>query len=173
MFAEPTNQELCVFVWVPNHYTGAVKVRKSDMCGTLKRFCGHDDATIFHNGQPLDSNSTFGDYNINQRDHILIINNADKRCHEINRWMNVNRDSDDFNSMVRSVMNQKNHREVLRRMDNSISKMEVKPRSFRKMIARYTTTMEAAPPPKNLPQHETIILPRPDAISEDPLPVPW
>lgn len=172
MLAEPAEQ-LCLFICVPNQFMRQIKVRKSDPCGTLMRFCGTEDAALFHNGQPLDRNSTFGDYNINQSDSIVIINKVEK-YHEMNRWVNTSRDSEDLNNMISSVMSQKTHRDVLRKMDNFVSKMEVKPQAFRKMVARYREKTESVRPcPVIFSRHETILLPSGTEPSEEPLPVPW
>lgn len=167
MFADRASEEFSVFVFVPNKYTKRITVRKGDACGTLKNIFGHDNTTFLYKGQSLNFDSTFGDYNITNRDSIIALDSGCEST-EISKWMSLSRDADDLNDALRKVMSQSSRGEFLRKMDMSSMRLELKPRAFRRLVTRCMNREESG----KVTEHVTVMAPTPSTIRTEPLPLP-
>lgn len=163
------NDELSVFVCVPNYFTRAVKIRRSDVCGKLQKFF-RQQMDLVYKGQLLDNQSTFASYNINIWEPIVAVRKGQYNREQAN-WLNVTTESEDFTQAIRNVMCPRYRHSILQRVDIASSKMEMNPKIYRKMIAQYQDSK-----PRNEDSTRsapTVISNVGQAIGCDPLPIFW
>lgn len=161
------NDELAVFICVPNYCTRAVKIKKNDPCGKLQTYF-QQQMDLVYNGQLLDNQSTFASYNINLWDPIIAVTKGQSN-EERQNWLNVTTDSEYFNQSIQNVMNTRHRCNVLRRIDISSSRLEMHPKLYRRMVAQYQEANN-----KEVDRAVTpTVIPEVGQMGCDPLPTLW
>jgi hypothetical protein len=118
-------------------------------------------------GQVLDQQWTFDDYNIQDNETLIAINQISGRARQ--RWMRLT-DDDDFQEIMRCATNAKSHIEFLRLHDVHRMRLESRPRTFRRICR---TQIGNAADATECPVGSSVLNERPSELSTGPLPVLW
>lgn len=124
------------------------------------------------NGIALMDTETFGSYGIQEKDIIVSIP-AD--TNDSSKWLTLTRDSESFSDRIASVMDQSTAKEASRLRDFQITRMERKPRTYRRLITNYERAMTESPVTSRSTEKFVTKMPQFTlaAPSVDPLPIIW
>ena len=92
------------------------------------------NVSLIHQGQVLNPSLTVGFYKINDGDCLISVNSQNTK--QINSWKNISLNRADIMSKLsgKNVVNKE--KELVRLKDVSMLKMDLKPRSYRKIVSR-------------------------------------
>jgi hypothetical protein len=134
----------------------------------LRQLTYPDSATFVCNGVHLLDKETFAFYGLRSRDIIVALPcTPDNR--DVPKWIALTHDSDAFSDRIACIINQDVSREAGRLRDFQLTRMERRPRTFRKLVANSGRSS----PPLRSTRETTVIADPPDSPSSDPLPVGW
>jgi hypothetical protein len=160
--------KISLHVYFPGRCVAQVSVVATAQIQELRRLPHSDSVTFVCNGVHLLDNQTFGFYDLRPKDIIVALPcTPDNR--DVPKWIALTHDSDAFGERIACIINQDISREAGRLRDFQLTKMERRPRTFRKLVAN---AGRKSPPPGRILE-TTVIAPQPDSPSRDPLPVGW
>ncbi|OHT11804.1 hypothetical protein TRFO_18585 [Tritrichomonas foetus] len=166
------SKKISLLVYFPGHCIAKVSVSPRATIGDLRKSTKIQLTSVnfVANGQILNENLTFWYYQIHAGDIIVAAPNTTDKS-DISKWLSHTREAESFTDRISSIIDPRTSREAARLRDFQMSRMERKPRCFRKLstsIKNQNQCVTASPglnlviPDRNL-----------EEPSCDPLPVFW
>lgn len=125
-------------------------------------------------GMMLHESIKLSSYGINNLDHIVVVPEEQSKQSSFNKeqkaWINATRDQQDFNDKMFLSTNCSTRIEAARLKDLKMTKLELKRKSFNKMISKIDEESERA---ASLSKFQATKLDKPAFPSCEPLPVFW
>jgi hypothetical protein len=161
--AQPSDV-ICINILVPRAGVRSCLVSLSTAIEALAEQYSISKANWVFNGQVLDPKSTLGLHGIQNNDAVVLVpvNGA------ADRWMRVTREADAFSDTVQFAIGKESRMDFLRIKDLRASRLECRPRAFRKFTANQSQTDTP-----DVIRYATIIGETPSELSCNPLPVCW
>lgn len=124
------------------------------------------------NGDSLSETQTFRSYGIREKDVIVSVPSD---ANDLSKWVTLTRDSESFHDRIASVVDQGTAKEAARLRDFQITRMERKPRTYRKLVMNYEralmeSSVVSTPARKSATNLTEMRL---EAPSVEPLPIIW
>ena len=130
-----------------------------------------------YSGMVITKNITFKSLGVKPGESIVLISSKSKSrsCDdEIQKWVQITQDMEAFNEKMQLILNEDNAREAARLWDVVLSKIERKPRSFRRLclaLSENNKLRDAEENEENESNQLSTDYTIPDYPSTDPLPV--
>ena len=121
-------------VYFPSRFVSKISVSLSTRVGDLRKLMRLGPCELVCQGQVLADSQTLRFYNMKERDTIVVISGVPSE-HEIERWLVVTSDTEAFHDRMQFMVNEKTAREAARMHDVLMTKIERKPRTFRRVCA--------------------------------------
>jgi hypothetical protein len=93
---------------------------------------GLEDCQFIYNGQVLGDSMTFRSYRIKEKDTLVVVPGGPSGT-EADRWLSLTQDEEGFHEKVQFILREDTAREAARIRDVLMTKMERKPRPFRRL----------------------------------------
>jgi hypothetical protein len=164
-----TKGTVSLHVYCPGRCVAKVNVRPGARIQELHRLIPGDAVTFVSNGVVLVEKQTFSFYGIRERDIIVSVP-CQPTDREMAKWIDLTRDCEAFSERIASIIDQGTSREAGRIRDFQITRMERKPRTFRRLTNNCQRPLLPLRPQKAF---RTILPERADGPSIEPLPVFW
>jgi len=119
-------------VYFPSRAVVRLSVNLAACVGGLRRVMGLDSCQFVLHGQLLSDALTFRFYNVKENDAIVVVPEQ-ARGHEVDKWVLLTSDVDAFREKIQFIANENTAREAAKIRDEFMTKMERKPRSFRRL----------------------------------------
>lgn len=156
--------------YFPSRSVVTIKVNLSVRVSDLRKLMHLESCCFIYQGQIMCERRPLHTYNIKEDEVIVVISDA-QQSPELDKWLSVTSEADCFQDRIRFMVNDTTARETAKLRDMVMTKIERKPRSFRRLC----NAVQALPKrqfynrdiPLNL-DYET-----PDAPSCAPVPVNW
>ena len=146
--------------------------RKATVKELSSLFPNEKKCFIFH-GMTLHETMRLESYGINNADHIVVLPEDQKQNSFLSQeqimWMNATKDQQDFNDRMFLTTNCSTRSEAARLKDLRLTKLELKRKSFSKLVSKIEEQTEQQLNAKS-PQ---AVLPTSETPSNDPLPIFW
>lgn len=122
-----------LMVYVPCRFVVKLNLSLSDKVSDLRRVLkiGNGQFSLIFQGQLLSDSMSLDAYHIKERDTIVAIPTSKET--EVDKWMTITKDVDTFHEKIHFMANEQTAREAGRIRDLIMTKIERKPRSFRKL----------------------------------------
>ena len=159
-----------IMVYFPSRSVVKLKVNLSMSIGDLRKLMHLESCSFVYQGQLLCESMTLRSYDIKEKDAIVVIPDV-PQASDVDKWISVTSDVDSFQDRIRVMVNDRTARETAKLRDMVMTKIERKPRSFRRLCGAVQ-----ALPKRNFYQRHTpidISYPAPDGPSTAPLPTNW
>ena len=168
------NDQFMIFLCQPKRTIKKILVSRSATVKELATLFPNQNKCFIFKGMTLCESLRLESYGIQNMDHIIVINNENNERFSRDQivWMNATKDQADFNDRMFLSTNANTRVEAARLKDIKMSKMEMKRKSFTKIVARVQSEM-------NRPYDQTpaktadAVIQQAAAPSHEPLPVFW
>ncbi|OHS93969.1 hypothetical protein TRFO_11441 [Tritrichomonas foetus] len=136
-----TNEIAKIYVYQPQMRIQHVRININKPISTLDHIY-NTDKTFIYNGQILDKQKTFENYNISDGSKIVMLTDEIYKNNKsyADRWLHITRDGDIFNERIEMTTNVECKKEIARLSDLKFGKLELKPkrllRAFSQPIAQ-------------------------------------
>ncbi|OHT00732.1 hypothetical protein TRFO_32455 [Tritrichomonas foetus] len=170
-----STRKIPIVIYLPSKYVVKLSVAPSAYVNELRRIITINNIDFVFNGTILSGNQTFRSAGLKSGDSIVVIfhkSNSDKTYEELQKWLQITQDSESFNEKMQLILNEDNAREAARLRDVFLSKIERKPRSFRRLclaVAENNKNKEREVQGNNFSL--SIDYEKPEMPSCDPLPI--
>jgi hypothetical protein len=153
-------------VYFPGRFVVRLSVSPSARISYLRSVIRDSTSSFVYNGEILNDAMTFSFYRIRELETIVVVPAAS----ELEKWAQMTRDADAFQERIQFILNEDTARETARIRDMMFTKLERRPRPFRRLC----TSLDAWPArPPSATTRLTIDYPRADGPSCEPLPAAW
>jgi hypothetical protein len=127
--------QILVNIVIPRQGVVPMKVRRDDTVEVVSRGAGKDEATFVFKGQVMNHQFTFGEYDVQDQDSIIMISESSLRTKE--RWVWLTAVDSEFTEMIKSTANMTSRIEFLRLRDLHSLRLETNPRRYRKLLSNF------------------------------------
>lgn len=157
-----------LMVYVPCRFVVKLSLSLSEKVSDLRKVLkiGNDQFSLIFQGQLLLDSVSLESYHIKEKDTIVAIPITSKET-EIDKWLTITKDVETFHEKIHFMSNEKTTREAGRIRDLIMTKIERKPRSFRKLCQ----SVQSAQRPIESKSIDLVLnWPKQDGPSCEPLP---
>ena len=154
----------------PRSSSKVVRVSQNMQISKIQAMFGSKNMLLLCHGQILSPTKTLAFYNIGECSTIIGIEDGERS--ELGYWFKSTTDHDYFNNMMKLVASKdpKARQMVLHRYDVIAKRMEMKPKTMRRVMEQYNRLDIQK---KNSRPVDPLVIPSPaDEISDQPLPIP-
>ena len=168
------NDQLMIYLCQPKKTIKKVNVSRKATIKELGTLFPNQNKCFIFKGMILSESQKLESYGIQNLDHIVVISNDSNERFPSNQivWMNATKDQADFNERMRLNTNINTRAEAARLKDIKMSKIEMKRRSFTKIVSRLQSEINKSQ--EEAPKHIHITnIQKPTAPCHEPLPIFW
>jgi hypothetical protein len=155
-------------VYFPGRFLLRVSVSPTARVSYLRSLIRDSTSSFVYNGVLLNDAMTFSFYRIRELETIVVVPIPT----EIEKWAQLTQDADAFQERIQFILNEETARETARIRDLMLTKLERRPRPFRRLCASLDSWPSRSPSPTDGNPLQ-IHYPRADGPSCDPLPAAW
>ena len=159
---------ISVMIYVPCRYVVKLNVNPKAHISDLRRLLTLEQCQFVFQGQLLVEARTFQFYRIKNGDTLVVVQSPDLGV-EVDKWLSITDDVDSFRDKMKSVLNEDAGKETARIRDMLMTKLERKPRTFRKLCVAVEALSQRTFRNKQI--QLCTDFPAGDAPSVEPLPV--
>ena len=123
-----------MIVYYPNNWVYRANVLRSASIRDLRVLLPDQSVEFILHGTKLTDSSTFAFCGIKNNDILFVIKNSPNSVLD-QKWINMTRESDVLNDRFSCILNPKTTSEAIRLRDMQLSRLERKPRAYRKLCA--------------------------------------
>ena len=157
-------------IYHPCRYVVKLILNPKAHISDLRRLLPLEHCQFVFEGQLLVDTKTFQFYGIKTGDTLVVVQAAEMGL-EVDKWLSITDDVDGFRDKMKSVLNEGAGRETARIRDMLMTKLERKPRTFRKLCVAVENLAQRTFSGKNIELNTDFVTG--DAPSDKPLPVNW
>jgi hypothetical protein len=154
-------------VYFPGRFVVRLSVLPTARISYLRTVIRDSTSALIYNGELLNDAMTFAFYRIREFEIIVVVPSHAA----VERWAQVTRDADAFQERIHFILNEDTARETARIRDMMLTKVERRPRPFRRLCS--ALDLWPARPAAGDAAPLRIDYPRADGPSRDPLPAAW
>ncbi|OHT00503.1 hypothetical protein TRFO_32777 [Tritrichomonas foetus] len=128
--------KMSIAVYLPSRYVVKLNVSPNSQICELCNIVPYKNISFIFNGQLLCDKKTFKYYKIRKDDSVVILRDHQAKS-EVQKWIGITQDLELFNDRMQMMLKSGNAREAARVRDIALTKIERKPRFFRKLCSSY------------------------------------
>jgi hypothetical protein len=168
--SEPSQKKILIHIYLPGRCIAQVNVVPGSPIRELRSVLRSDRITFLFNGILLSDSNSFDFYGIREQDFLLALPIPPEAAYT-SGWISLSQDTESFKERLECLLNRGTASEVARIRDQQFTKIERRPRTFRRLTASCQGGLEF-PPPET--QSSAMVIARSDdAPSVAPLPILW
>jgi hypothetical protein len=162
--------KILIHIYLPGRCIAQVNVVPSLPIREIQSILRSDRVTLIFNGIVLSPSNSFDFYGIRERDFLVAVPTSPDPAFT-SRWISLSQDTESFRERLECLLNQGTAMEAARLRDFQFTKIERRPRTFRKFTANCQGALDF--PPAENPSHCSVVAGKGQAPSVAPLPIFW
>ena len=132
-----SKEKISMVVYFPGKWVFKASVSKFASIKELKGLLPDKSVSFVYDGNLLIDSHTFSFYGIKNGDILIVIKSTDNNFLN-QKWIAYSKENDTFNERINSIINPQTTNEVVRLRDLQMSRIERKPKTFRKLCQTAT-----------------------------------
>jgi hypothetical protein len=124
-----SHQVLPLGVYFPGRFVVRLSVSPTARISYLRSLIRDSTSSFVYNGEILNDAMTFAFYRIRELETIVVV----PASSEVEKWAQLTRDADAFQERIQFILNEDTARETARIRDMMLTKVERRPRPFRRL----------------------------------------